>query len=311
MNADGRTEVDVPVDVSVVVASVESAHSIKSCLDSVRTAVAGMRSEVMVVDASRDESAKLAEKELGVGHVVRCPPGTLTPELWAAGIARSTGRVVALTTGHFAVEATWLASLTSALEGGEMGAAGRIDLADETAVTDWAVFYLRYSEFLREPERIERGVSGIPADNAAYDGDAIRRFVTATDDGFWEVEFHRQLHAAGGSLAMVSGATAQYRRSFPFLTIAGHRYQHGRHSGAWRVSRNIRSVPAVVMAFPLVPFALAARTWRRVRSSAVHRSRFVRALPVFLALAFMWAVGEAVGALSGAPTSRRVAPVPV
>ncbi len=92
-----------------------------------------------------------------------------------------------------------------------MGAAGRIDLGNETSVTDWAVFYLRYSEFLHEPERIECGVPGIPADNAAYDGEAIRRFVMTSDDGFWEVEFHRQFHAAGGSLAMVQGATALVR----------------------------------------------------------------------------------------------------
>ena len=191
-----------------------------------------------------------------------------------------------------------------------MGAAGRIDLADETRVTDWAVFYLRYSEFLREPEGIQRRVVGIPADNAAYNGEAIRRFVTAADDGFWEVEFHRELHATGGSLAMVSGATASYGRSFPLSTIAAHRFQHGRHSGAWRVSRRIRSVPAIVLAFPLVPFALTARTWRRVRSATTHRNRFLRALPLFLVLAFMWAFGEAVGALYGAPVSRRTSPVP-
>jgi glycosyltransferase involved in cell wall biosynthesis len=301
----------VVADVSVVIASVESGRSIERCIDSIQAALAGVSSELFVVDASRDGSADIAARKLGADRVTRCPPGALTPELWALGIARSTGRVVALTTGHFAMEPTWMASLMSAIDEGEAGAAGRIDLANETTVTDWAVFYLRYSEFLNEPERMERGVPGIAADNAAYDGDAIRRFVKTTDDGFWEVEFHRQLHATGGSLAMVSGAMARYRRSFPFLTIARHRYQHGRHSGAWRVSRKIRSAPAVVMAFPLVPFALAARTWRRVASSAVHRSRFVRALPVFLVLAFLWAVGEAVGALSGAPTSRRVAPVPV
>jgi len=306
LNVEGRADVHV----SVVIASVESSRSIKACLDSVRAALLGTRAEVLVVDASRDHSGDIAERELGSANVVRCAPGTLTPELWAVGIARSAGRVVALTTGHFAVERTWVSRLTSALEEGEMGAAGRIDLADETAVTDWAVFYLRYSEFLHEPERIECGVPGIPADNAAYDGEAIRRFVMATDDGFWEVEFHRQLHAANGSLAMVSGATASYGRSFPFLTIAAHRYQHGRHSGAWRVSRKVRSVPAVVAAFPLVPFALAARTWRRVRSTPVHRSRFLRALPLFLVLAFMWAFGEAVGALSGSPVSRRPSPVP-
>ena len=298
------------IDVTVIIASVESAHSIARCIDSVRAALEGRNSEVLVVDASRDASADIAERLIGTAHVQRCVPGTLTPELWAAGIARSHGRVVALTTGHFVVGPTWARTLESALQQGEVGAAGRIDLGNETTVTDWAVFYLRYSEFLNEPEQVRRGVSGIPADNAAYDGDAIRRFVTASDDGFWEVEFHRQLHATGGSLAVVPGATASYAHSFPFLTIARHRFHHGRHSGAWRVSRHDRSPVFVVVAAPLVPVALAARAWKRVRRSGSHRSRFLRALPVFFTLAACWAIGEAVGAIGGAPASRRPAPVP-
>jgi len=297
-------------DVSVIIASVESAHSIARCIESVTVALTGLRSEVVVVDASSDASASIAVNALGSAAVMRRPVGTLTPELWAVGIARSTAPVVVLSTGHFTMQPSWIRSLVAGLRDGQTGVAGRIDLAEETTITDWAVFYLRYSEFLREPGGVQKGVAGIPADNAAYDGEAIRRFVTAADDGFWEVEFHRQVHASGGSLAMVSGATARYGRSFPFRTIAAHRFRHGRHSGAWRVARKIRSVPAVVLASPLVPFALAARTWRRVRSTTGHRSRFLRALPQFLALASLWAVGEAVGALSGAPASRRTAPVP-
>jgi hypothetical protein len=297
-------------DVSVVIASVESARSITNCVESVRSAVAGRRSEVFVVDASRDASADIAEQLLGGAAVVRCAPGTLTPELWAEGIARSSGRVVVLTTGHFVVGPTWVESLTAALENGETGAAGRMDLANETSVTDWAVFYLRYSEFLCEPEQLRRGVAGIPADNAAYDGEAIRRFVKTANDGFWEVEFHRQLRGAGASLAIVPGATARYARSFPLSTIARHRFHHGRHAGAWRVSTGERSRAAIVALAPLVPAALALRTWRRVRSAALHRGRFLRAMPAFLALAAMWAIGEAVGAITGAPARRRPAAVP-
>jgi glycosyltransferase involved in cell wall biosynthesis len=297
------------IDISVIIASVESAQSIERCIESARAAVGERISEIVVVDASRDGSADIAERLVGTAHVMRCAPGTLTPELWAAGIARSTGRVIALTTGHFVVEPTWVRSLESALEEGQVGAAGRIDLGNETSVTDWAVFYLRYSEFLNEPEKMRRGVPGIPADNAAYDGDAIRRFVTTTDDGFWEVEFHRQLHAAGSSLAVVPGATARYARSFPFRTIARHRFHHGRHSGAWRVMHNERASAMVIAATPLVPFALAARAWRRVRPHASHRGRFLRALPAFLALATCWAIGEAVGAVGGAPASHRPSPL--
>jgi len=298
-------------DVSVIIASVESARSIERCIESVRAALEGKSSEVIVVDASRDTSADIAERDFGHAVVViRCAPGTLTPELWAIGIRRSTGRVIALTTGHFEVAQAWVENLESALRAGHTGAAGRLDLADATSVTDWAVFYLRYSEFLQEPKEVWRGVPGIPADNAAYDGEAIRQFVMNSDDGFWEVEFHRQLHAAGGSLAVVPGATARYARSFPFPTIARHRFHHGRHAGAWRASRAGRSAAMIVAGTPLVPFALALRAWRRVRPMAGHRGRFVRALPAFLVLASCWAVGEAVGAIGGAPAPSGPVPRP-
>jgi hypothetical protein len=66
----------------------------------------------------------------------------------------------------------------------------------------------------------------------------------------------------------------------------------------------------IVVATPLVPFALALRGWRRVRRSPSHRGRFLRALPVFVTLATFWAIGEAVGAITGAPASRRPAMLP-
>jgi glycosyl transferase family 2 len=297
-------------DVSIVIASVESVRWIRRCLDSVRVAVDGVRSEVFVIDASRDESAEIAEKELGGGRVMRCAPGTLTPELWAVGIERSRGRVVLLTTGHFAVDATWVSSLLSGIDAGDTGVAGRIDLADEASVVDWGVFYLRYSEFLQEPPDTMRPVPGIPADNAAYDGDAIRRFTSSARDGFWEVEFHRQLRASGGTLGVVPNAAARYGRSFPLWTIAAHRFRHGRHAGAWRTTTGQRSALTIVAGAPAVPIALALRAWRRVRGLPSHRTRFVRSLPVFLALATSWAMGEAIGALAGAPISQRTAAAP-
>jgi len=304
------TEPGARAEVSVIVASVESMRSIERCLGAMRASLEGLRSELLVVDASRDGSADIAERQLGSASVLRCSPGTLTPALWATGIARSTGRVVALTTGHFVVEPGWARQLSAALEHDNVGVAGRVDLDDESSVIDWAVFFLRYSEFLIGPERPRRGVAGIPADNAAYDGEAIRRFVKTTGDGFWEVEFHRQLHAAGGSLAIVSGALARYARSFPFRTILTHRFHHGRHAGAWRVATGQRTSWTVLAASPLVPAALAWRVWRRVRSVPKRRTRFLRSLPIFLPLAAAWAAGEALGAITRVAVTRRPDPVP-
>jgi len=298
-------------DVSVIIASIESARTMAECIRSIRDAVGARQHELIVIDASRDGSADIAEEMVGAQNVIRCGPGVLTPRLWAVGIARSRGRFVALTTGHFVVEPSWVSSLTRPLGARVAGTAGAMALADGTAITDWAVFYLRYSEFLTPPERLKDGVPGIPADNAAYHGEDVRRFVSGTRDGFWEVEFHQQLHAAGRSLALVAGALARYGRSFRFGTIARHRFSHGMHSGAWRAASGLRSAPAIIFGAPLVPPLLAVRVWRRVRRLPEHRRRFLECLPAFLALASMWALGEAVGAARGGAATPRPVVAPV
>src|SRR5215210_904146 len=55
------------VDVSVIVASVESARALDRCIDSIQVALQGMHSELLIVDASRDPSAEIAERKLGSG----------------------------------------------------------------------------------------------------------------------------------------------------------------------------------------------------------------------------------------------------
>jgi hypothetical protein len=293
------------VDVSVVVGSVESARAIRGSLMALQRALAGIASEIIVVDASRDRSADIAEEILGSSSVVRCPVGTLTPELWARGIQQTSGRTIALTTGHFVVPVTWARELMAGVAMGANGVAGTFALSHATSVTDWAIFYLRYSEFLIEPNGDSVGMINIPADNAAYEGEALRHHVTTTHDGFWEVEFHRRLHAVGGRLAIIPRATAVYDQSFPFATIAHHRFRHGRHAGAWRTATRQRPAWLVAVASPVVPLALGIRAWRRVRSASEHRRRFIRALPQFLTLACAWAAGEAFGAIAGPEVGRQ------
>ena len=255
--------------------------------------------ELIVVDASRDGTADIVARLGGYTTLIREAPGTLTPELWAAGIAVSRGRVVALTTGHCLVPPDWARALRSRIDARVVGVAGALDLDDTTGLVDWAVYYLRYSEFMPFLHRTIERVRSIPADNAAYDGAAIRGYLETTAGGFWEVDFHRSALAEGQELAFEAAATALLSRSFPLMTIASHRFAHGRHSGSWRVRTGASSVVRSVAAAPLVPLILAARTARRVLRVKGHRGRFAASLPVFLFLATSWAVGEAWGAIAG------------
>lgn len=288
-----------PPLLSVVVASVESARTLDEALGALRASTAGMDVEIWVADASSDGSARLAAAYGTPVRLIEREPGILTPVLWADGIRRSTGTYVALTTGHCVVPPGWARALVEALsEGAAAAGAGLVPLPTASPL-DRAICYLRYAGFLDLTTGPARPVPELPGDNAAYQGVELRAFASGRSDGFWELDYHRMLRARGGSLVAVPGATAGFGRSFPLSTILRHRFEHGRHFGAWRVGGGGESAARVVLPAPLVPFALLARAGRQAMRRAGHRRAFLGAAPAFLALATAWAAGEATGALAG------------
>ena len=298
-----------PRDLSVIVGCVEAARSIEGCLRSIRQACEGLDAEVIVVDASRDGTAGIARRFGSEIAVVQRAPGTLTPKLWADGLAASRGRVVAFMTGHCTVPTAWARTLLGGFAAGIAGVGGWLELARGTSVTDWAVFYLRYSDFLAVNGSGYQIVKHIPGDNAAYLREALDRHAGTFSTGFWEVDFHRLLRADGGELALAPQATVTFGRSFPFWTIVRHRFEHGRHFAAGRVASGERSRLRVLLGTPLVPLVLLARIARRVWRRPVDRVRAAAALPWMAILATSWASGEAWGALI-AP-ARRTPPMRV
>lgn len=296
--------------VTVVVASVESGATLGACVASVVASLEALgepSGQILVLDASRDGGADLIRRDFPHVRVETFPPGTLVPALWARGIALADAPYVALTTGHCVVSPTWAGALLRALGDEAAGAGGPLVLRPGTGPVDWAVYLLRYSAFLpdRTPRRGERGpgpeppvrpTREIPADNALYRAEDLRRHADTFRGGFWEVPFHRELRAEGRGLVWVPESEVGFGPSWPLGTIVAHRYAHGRDFGRWRVVEAGQSRLRVTAAAPLVPLVLALRTLRRVGRRPGLVVRFVVALPFFLVLAAGWALGEAVGA---------------
>lgn len=286
---------------SVVVGSVESALSIDQALSALQAAVVSVDAEVLVIDASHDDSAERAASHSLECRVVRRPSGTLVPLLWAEGIRLSRGRYVALTTGHCIPPVGWAEVLREALDGGAAAAGAGIRLRPEARAVDRAVFFLRYGGFLAHTRGPDRPGADVPGDNAAYQGDPLRTFVAANPHGFWEVDFHHALVSAGREIRIVPRATVGFGRAFPFGVILAHRWRHGRHFGHARVRGPGRREPRwrVVLAAPVVPVILLFRNARRLSGHTGYARRFASAVLPFMVLASAWAAGEAVGALFG------------
>jgi hypothetical protein len=282
-------------DLTVVIASIDSTRSLGQCLRHLELACEGLRTEVIVVDASQGSAADRVRAICGPVRLLQRPAGTLAPLLWAAGLEQSTGRVVAFSTGHCLVSPGWAAALLRAIDEGATGAGGPLVIAQGTTPLDWAVFYLRYAGFMPHvlgAGRTERELAG---DNAAYRRDALDRHAATFANGVWEVDFHRLVRADGGWLSVAPDAVAKFARSFSPGTILRQRFAHGRHSGARRVRGRIRSAWQVVLAAPLVPFILVARA-ATYAAGGPSSWRLAVALPWFLMLATAWAAGEAFGA---------------
>jgi len=284
---------------SVVLASVESRRSIECAVRALTATCRSLKTEIIVVDASRDCSAEIVCRTDPDATVLTRPPGTITPDLWGDGIRASSGQWVILTTGHCVVPEGWAPALVKALSGGAAAAGAGLKPTEEAGIVDLAVFFLRYHAFVGITEGGIRTTREIPGDNAAYRGDQIRAYLESRGRGFFEVEYHRTLRETGGDVVAVPVAAAEFGHSFPLGTILRHRFAHGRQFGAWRTRQGGESSIGLALKAPLVPAVLLARARRNVLGNPELRRGLRRAGLPFLLLASAWAVGEAVGAILG------------
>jgi hypothetical protein len=294
------TSVSETCELSVIVGSQDAAGSLGECLAALVESCAGIDAEILVVDASADDSADVARSFPGV-RVTCLPVGTLVPALWGAGLRQARGRVVAFTIAQCLVEAGWARSLLHGIAAGAVGVAGRLDVRPGTGATGRATFYLRYSAWLATPDGPARE---IPGDNAAYEHQALRAVRDSAGAPFWEVEAHERFRALGRTLVVQPGATAWFTDDTPLGTMAARRFAHGRHSGTFRVRSGIRTRWQMLLGAPLVPLVLLVRVGRRVARAPGHAPGFLSSLGAFLVLATAWAVGEAIGGFTAGSNMR-------
>jgi glycosyltransferase involved in cell wall biosynthesis len=290
-----------PRELSVIVGCLDGASTIRDCLTALQAACAGIDAEILVADASADDTVRIARESLPEARVLSLPVGTLVPSLWGAGLREAQGRVVAFTIAQCVVEPGWARALLDGIRSGATGVGGRLDVRRGTSATGRATFYLRYSAWLSVPVG---PAEEIPGDNAAYDHAALRSVRDSNGAPFWEVEAHARFRAAGRRLVVHPGATAWFADDTALGTMAARRFAHGRHSGSFRVRSGIRTRWQMVLGAPLVPFVLLVRVATRVARAPGHMAGFASSVGAFLVLAAAWAAGEAIGGFTAGAEMR-------
>ena len=276
--------------VSVVIGSMASPDSLRSCLDAIAPQREGV--EVLVC-ASTPTPAELPDRYPWARFLDR--PGLLVPELWRDGMDEATGEIVALTISPMVPAADWIESIRREhVEHDAVG--GAIDPGQGLRLSDWAEFFCRYA---REMRPFQSGSApDLAGDNAAYKRSLLERWRHVYRDGFWEPVFHWELIAEGIPLWHTPKVVVFQGRSSGAGAFMRQRLSHGRKYGHQRGatfsrSRNI----AGVVGAPLVPFVLTLRILREVFGRGRYRMRAVAALPLIFGFNVAWAAAEAAGHL--------------
>ncbi len=224
----------------------------------------------------------------------------MTPHLWAAGMDIATGVIVAITTSHFLPAPNYEAAILSShqrLDAGGIG--GRIDPPFGSGPVAWAVYLLRYSQYLGLAAR--PSVEDFAGDNGSYKASTLARYRDQIRaKGFWEHELHQQMRRDGIILAYDPTIEVRQTVAFPFFAFVGQRFSHG-----WRYGHELTAgEPWPRRLFlagraTLVPALLMFRVARQVVASGRYGHQFLLALPLLVVFSLAWGLGEGGGCLVG------------
>lgn len=217
------------------------------------------------------------------------------PELWAVGIAAAETELVALLAGTVVPATDWVALTLRAHGDGTPVIGGPIEPGDDFGYTDWAVYFCRYTPYLRP---IHDPDLEVPGDNASYRAEILQRYADAYAEGFWEPFVHARMRADGHEVSVRSERIVRARGGQRASAFCRQRFEHGRTHGALRSAAAPRSsVWLGVASTPLVPLVMTARVFAAVFARRRLRARLLLATPLLVVFYSCWAAGEALGRL--------------
>jgi glycosyltransferase involved in cell wall biosynthesis len=281
---------------SVLIGLRDGAATIEACLSSLGPQL-DERVEVIVADASRDDTAERLAAVFPWARLLRCHPmnaGQLRREAFAA----SRGRLVALAEPHITFPRGWAAAALAADRHGAEAVGGAVAPGPRRVrgLGAWAAFLCEYAEFL--PPLAGGSTRQTTGNNVIYRRAVLE--MSDLSDGLWKTWINAGLVARGGRLWADPALVVRHERPYRFRTFLSGRFHHGRCYGAtrargwsrgWRLCRVLWS--------PLLPPLLS---WR-VLCAVVPKPRYLFPLllsqPFLLAFHTSWAAGEACGYLAG------------
>ena len=282
---------------SVIVASYDAPQALERCL----AALAAQDCEILVSDASENDSRPALEKRFPAVQWLRGSPAMTLPELYWRTLDRTSCDIVGLLEARAIPEPSWAEAMLRAHAADAEAAAvgGPLAPAGDAGRSAYAYYIAEFARFA--PPQKNGRCDALCDANISYKRAFLERHRDRLQAGVWPGELNQQ---AAASLRMAADGAVEYVCPDRLSLSAGQRFRHGRGYAAARVGgRSPAAKLAHAMFTPALPLLLPARQWRDARRAGLSGA-FWRSLPQTLLLDAAWSAGEFLGYAAGpAPRS--------
>jgi glycosyltransferase involved in cell wall biosynthesis len=287
---------------SVIVPSYRSAATIRACLTSLAAQDFPQPYEVIVVDSSPDETARIVAEEYPWVRLLHLDEQTGPERARNLGARQARGAVLAFIDSDCTAAPGWLSGLERLIQAGSHGAGGSVSNANGQTAVSWAGYCCEFRHFL--PSGQPGPVDNLTLGCAAYQARAFWQAGGFPEGCFPQEDqvFHHIFRSCGFRLAYDPAVTVWHTHRTRAADFLRHQRSIGRSNA--RVVRRLGLPGAALARRPLLavlalPF-LAGLRWlrtlwacRRVERGVIWRRPGV---PAWIALGMLvWGIGFAEG----------------
>lgn len=283
----------VPVQLSVVIPSVNGWADLEGVLDALAAQQGGVRLEVIVVDRTGEAVRAAVRTRYPYVRLVEAPAGTTIPTMRKIGFDVAAAPVVGVIEDHVLVPCDWAVNMLEAHAAGALAVGGSVANAALDRLVDRAAFLCEYSHCLTPPEGEAEWLTG---NNVTYRRELLERFRDTIAEGRWEDHLHQAFRSAGVGLLSVPAIRVLHKKHYTVGEYTYQRYVYARAYAAMRVEGAplARRLGIGAAAFAL-PALLGYRILARTLAGPTPATEVLRATPLLLLFVSAWAAGEVVG----------------
>jgi len=299
MTKEPETEISYsPVKLSIVVVSIYSHQSLKSCLDSILACENQDKIEIIVADNSVDISLLLLDIKYPRVRFIQCSQNMGIPDLSAAGIAQTSGEIIALTDSSCLVDTSWVTSILKAHQSQSVVVGGTVEIYSLRKAVDWAAYFCEYGEFMY-PLR-SGSVGALPGNNISFKRSALLIGNEYVKNKFWKTFWCQKLLAEGVELISEPSMLVYYTKNFRLVSFLTRRFHHGRcFAGMRAIEFTIIKRMLYFGGSVFLPFIFLYRVISTVVGKKRRLKELLLSFPLIVLAIIFWSLGETCGFLAG------------